>query len=191
MVHYVRGKNCIILTVGDRFMLYWMKPLPETKIEDDFRPFIKNEWFRTHFMWFVYALQLILIFLSIIIGAWNFPSIFQKLLIFIIVYLIHELFHIVVIYRIGNISLTHSGIFFWINSDAKMSKARFWLFMTLPFLLLTIVPCIIMHWVNGEMFPYLQYVAWINAIIAGADIINSVLILIKPRKSIFYRGYYK
>lgn len=172
-------------------MFYWMKPLPKVEIEKEYKPFIKNDWFRSHFMLFVYALQITLIVLSIYFKVWNFSKLYMKLLVFVLVYLTHELLHIVVVIRIGNISLTHSGVFFWLNSDAKMSKIRFWLFMTLPLLVLTILPCILMNFVDGKLFMYLRYIAWINAIIAGADIINSVLILLKPRKSIFYRGYYK
>lgn len=172
-------------------MLYWLKPLPKADIEKDYKPFIKNDWFRKNFMLFVYVLQALLLIASIFIGVWKFPNLYMKVLIFALTYLIHELLHIVVVFRIGDISLTHSGIFFWLNSDAKMSKPRFWCFMTLPFLTLTIVPLIAMIFVSGDLFLYLQYIAWINAIIAGADIINSFLILIKPRRSVFYRGFYK
>jgi Protein of unknown function (DUF3267). len=116
---------------------------------------------------------------------------FVKLLIFILVYIIHELLHVVVVFRQGNFSLTHSGIFFWLNSDAIMSKNRFWLFMTLPFLGLTVLPWVSLFFVSSEWYDLLRYVLWINAIIAGSDIINSVLILTKPRGAVFYRGYYK
>lgn len=36
----------------------------------------------------------------------------------------------------------------------------------------------------------LVYVAWVNSIIAGSDIINSVLIAIKPNNVLIYRGFY-
>lgn len=171
-------------------MFYWMKPLPRVEIGKEYKPFIKSDWFRANFMWFVYALQLALTVFSICTGVFSFSKLYVKLLILVAVYLVHELLHIVVVFRQGNISLTHSGIFFWLNTDAKMSKMRFWMFMTLPILVLTVIPCILMFAVSGGAYPYLRYIAWINAIIAGADIINSFLILIKPRKAIFYRGFY-
>ena len=107
------------------------------------------------------------------------------------VYLVHELLHISVVWRIGDISLTHSGIFFWLNSSAKMSKIRFLLFMSMPLLILSIIPMIIALFSDGFVYRYMRYIAWINAIIAGADIINTILIIIKPRNSVFYRGFYK
>ena len=190
-------------------MLYFMKPLPESKLDTtDWSPFIKNEWFRNHFMYFVYCLQAVLLLLSILLGIWRSLNDFMKVGLFISTYVIHELLHLVVIYQIGDISITHSGIFFWINSGAVLSKLRFFVFMFLPFIGLTVVPAIVALFlfanefagqisqaglpdVSGGLKDIVAYVAWINAIIAGSDIINSVLIAIKPKKSLFYRGHYK
>ncbi len=127
---------------------------------------------------------------SVVLGVWEFANWLIRIAVFCIVYVCHELLHIVVVYRIGDLSLTHSGIFFWLNSDAVMSKVRFWMFMTLPFLGLTLVPGVVLLFTDGFLFEVLRYVAWINAIIAGSDIINSVLILLKPNKAKFYRGFY-
>ena len=173
-------------------MFYFLKPLPEKKIDfTTYKPFITNKWFDKHFMKFVYVLQVMLVLLSVRFGVWNFFSWFVNVLLFCGVYLVHELLHILVIFRIGDISLTHSGIFFWIHSDAVMSKKRFLSFMTLPLFVLTIVPILIMPWASGYALQFSEFIAWINAIIACADIINGVLIAIKPAKSEFYRGYYR
>ena len=172
-------------------MLYFFKPLPLSDIDfSNYRPFIKNEWFRKHFMKFVYALQVALILISGALGVWNYSNIFIRIVVFILVYVSHELLHILVVYRTGDISLMHSGIFLWLNSSAVMSKKRFWLFMTLPLLVLTIIPTILLLVVNGIIFEILKYILWVNAIIAGSDIINSVLIAIKPTNAKFCRGYY-
>lgn len=174
------------------FMFYWMKPLPEADIDyEKYKPFIRNNWFRQNFMYFVYGLQVTLVILSILLGVWKFSNILIKLALFLLVYLVHELLHISVVWRVGDISLTHSGIFFWLNSSAKMSKIRFLLFMSMPLLILSIVPMIIALFSYGPVYQYMRYIAWINAIIAGADIINTFLIIIKPRNSVFYRGFYK
>lgn len=174
------------------FMFYWMKPLPETDIDyEKYKPFIRNNWFRQNFMYFVYVLQVTLVILSILLGVWKFSNILIKLALFLLVYLVHELLHISVVWHVGDISLTHSGIFFWLNSSAKMSKIRFLLFMSMPLLILSIVPMIIALFSYGPVYQYMRYIAWINAIIAGADIINTFLIIIKPRNSVFYRGFYK
>lgn len=190
-------------------MLYFMKPLPESKLDtSDWKHFIKNQWFRKHFMYFVYCLQAVLLVLSMLLGVWLALDDIMKVGLFISTFVIHELLHLVVIYRIGDISITHSGIFFWIASGAVLSKLRFFVFMSLPFIGLTVVPAIAALFlcayesaghipqaglpdVSGGLKDILVYVAWINAIIAGSDIINSVLIAIKPKKSLFYRGYYK
>lgn len=150
-------------------MIYFFKELPASDMDfTNYQPFI----------------------LSIVFGAWNFSDWLIKAVIFGGVYFIHELLHILVVNKIGNISLTHSGIFFWLNSDAIMSKCRFWLFMTLPLLVLTVIPMLAIPLTEGIMFQTLRYIAWINAIIAGADIINSVLIIMKPMRAKFCRGYY-
>ncbi|MCQ2467889.1 MAG: DUF3267 domain-containing protein [Clostridia bacterium] len=173
-------------------MFYWMKPLPDADIDyEKYKPFIKNDWFRRNFMYFVYVLQATLVILSIVLGVWNFSNFFIRLILFLLVYVVHELLHISVVWRIGDISLTHSGIFFWLNSSAKMSKLRFLLFMSMPLIILSIAPMIVALFSNGSVYQYMRYVAWINAIIAGADIINTFLIIIKPRNSVFYRGFYK
>lgn len=172
-------------------MIYFFKPLPPGDIDfNKYMPFIKNEWFRRHFMKFVYALQLMIIALSIVFGVWNYSNWFIRTVLFIGVFICHELLHILVVCKIGDISLTHSGIFFWLNSNAIMSKRRFWLFMTLPLLVFTLIPMIFLWLLEGYIFDMMLYVVWINAIIAGSDIINSVLIAFKPSHAKFYRGYY-
>lgn len=173
-------------------MIYFMKPLSQGNVDTtDWKPFIKNQWFRNNFMYFVYCLQAMLLILSIILGVWNFSNAFMKIGIFICVYIIHEFLHIIVIYRAGDINITHSGIFFWITSGVVLKKVRFFVFMSLPFIGLTVIPAILCVFCSGELKDVVVYVAWVNSIIAGSDIINSVLIAIKPNNSLFYRGYYK
>ena len=71
-----------------------------------------------------------------------------------------------------------------------MSKKRFWLFMTLPLLVLTLIPIFVLPFISGVTFEVLMYILWINTIIAGSDIINSILIAMKPANVKFCRGYY-
>ena len=174
-------------------MIKWVTKLPETEIDtNEYKPFIKNEWFRKHYMKFVYALMLLLLIpVSLMTTSMNDIPFLLRLGIIVPVFLIHEVLHILVVFKIGNLYLMHSGIYFWLHSDAHMSKIRFWIFMTLPFLVLTVLPIITKIFYTGTFEPYLAYIAWINAIMAGSDILNSMLILIKPRNSVFWRGYYK
>lgn len=94
-------------------MIYLFKPLPASDMDfSGYLPFIKSTWFRKHFMKFVFILQVMLIWLSIVLGVWDFANWVIKSIIFIIVFISHELLHILVVHKIGDISLTHSGIFF-------------------------------------------------------------------------------
>ena len=174
-------------------MIKWVKELPDAPIDTNiYKPFINSDWFRKHYMWFAYTLMFLLVIpvccLTTPMNDIRFPI---RIAMILPVFLIHELLHILVAFRIGNIYLTHSGLYFWLHSDAEMSKGRFWIFMTLPFLVLSGIPLITRFFYSGALSPYILYVGWINAIMASSDIINSILILFKPRNATFYRGYYK
>ena len=54
--------------------------------------------------------------------------------------------------------------------------------MTLPLLVLTIIPMFFLPLTDGFVFELLRYIVCINAIIAGSDIINSILIAMKSTK---------
>ena len=173
-------------------MIYWVKTPPPADIDySEYKPFIRNDWFRNHYMFFAYGLMAVLAVLLFVTGGMKGVSWLLRIPVFVLVFLVHELLHILVIYRIGDIYLSHSGLFFWMNTNAEMSKGRFWLFMTLPLLTLTLVPAALLLLDTGAFRPYLLYIAWSNAIIASSDIINSPLILLKPNGSVFCRGFYK
>lgn len=173
-------------------MLYWNKQIPGLNIDyNEYKPFIKNDWFRSHYMWFAYGLMAIIWAAAFITGGFRAGNLFIRILMFLIVYPVHESLHILTIFRKGDIYLSHSGLYFWLTPDVEMGKGHFWLFMTLPLIVLTGFAGIGSMFATGELKEYLVYIAWINAFIAGSDIINSVLIAIKPPKSVFYRGYFK
>ncbi|PGA01020.1 MULTISPECIES: DUF3267 domain-containing protein [Bacillus] len=158
----------------------------------EWTPFIQNDWHRKHYMKFVYVLQIIIFLISYYFGAsFTDLNIFYLIIIGILVFIIHECLHIIVINNKGDISLTRSGLFFWLNTNAILSKARFWIFMSLPIIVLSVIPAIISSFVSGNIKSILLFVCWINAIISASDIYNSLLIAIKPKHSIFCRGYYK
>lgn len=143
-------------------------------------------------MKFVYVLQIIIFLIPNYFGAsFTDLNIFYLIIIGILVFIIHECLHIIVINNKGNISLTRSGIFFWLNTNAILSKARFWTFMSLPIIVLSVIPAIISSFVSGNIKSILLFVCWINSIISASDIYNSLLIAMKPKHSIFCRGYYK
>ncbi|MED0998695.1 DUF3267 domain-containing protein [Bacillus mobilis] len=140
---------------------------------------------------FVYVLQIIIFLIPYYFGeSFTHINIFYLIILGSLVFIIHECLHIIVINKMGDISLTCSGIFFWLNTNAILSKARFWIFMSLPIIVLSVVPAIILSFVSGNIKSILLFVCWINAIISASDIYNSLLIAIKPKNSIFCRGYY-
>lgn len=173
-------------------MILWFKHLPKINMNlEEWTPFIKNNWFRKHFMKFVYSLQIIILLMANFFYKWfsSFDG-FVLVLIGILVFFLHETLHIIVVIKKGNISLTFSG-FFWLHTDAVLSKTRFWIFMSLPFIALTLLPGLVSFFVSGDLKSILLFVSVLNLWISSADIMNSVLIAVKPRNAIFYRGYYR
>lgn len=173
-------------------MFYWFRHLPASdKDLTTWTRFIHHDFFNTHFMKFVYLLQISVLSLPFVIGSWfNDISLAYLIIIGVGIFMMHECIHILVIYKQGDISLTFSGLFFWLDTDAIMSKGRFFTFMSGPFIVLSIIPFILAFFTDGEIRTVLLYISWINTIFSGADIINSFLILLKPRQAKFYRGYY-
>ena len=174
-------------------MIVWFRHLPQISMESaKWTPFIKNNLFRAHFMKFVYLLQITIFLLSLFFDVWaSSIHAFALISIGIFVFIIHECLHILVIYKKGDMSLTFSGIFFWLQTNAVLSKVRFWIFMSLPLIALSVVPAIVSFYVSGDIKSILIFVSWLNLLISSADIINSFLIAIKPKHSVFCRGYYR
>jgi len=174
-------------------MILWFRHLPQVRLDySEWKPFIQNKWFRKHFMKFVYLLMVVFFLAPISFGAslsqlTNFPL----LLIIVVVFVIHEALHMIVINKKGDMSLTFKGIYFWLNTNTILSKKRFWIFMSLPFIGLTVIPAIASFFVSGELKALLLFISWFNLIISSADIVNSILILLKPNNSMFCRGYYR
>lgn len=174
-------------------MILWFRHLPQVSMDlSEWTPFIQNHWLRKHYMKFVYLLQVIIFVIPYFFGGW-FPHIttFALFLIGISVFIIHETLHIIVVNKKGDISLTFSGIFFWLHTDAILSKPRFWVFMSLPFIALSVVPGFISLFLSEDIKSIFLFVSWINSLISASDIINSLLIAIKPKNSVFCKGYYR
>ncbi|MHA7966952.1 DUF3267 domain-containing protein [Paenibacillus sp. CAU 1782] len=174
-------------------MMVWFKHLPHKSMEgSEWMPFIGSDWFRVHYMKLVYgwiAVQLSLpLWLNMGIGL---PDNTPLIPLLAAIFILHEALHVGVIYSKGDISLTFRGIFFWLNTNAELSKGRFWIFMTLPFIALTVVPLAACFAVPESIRPPLLFIAWVNSVISSSDFFNSILILVKPNKAVFCRGYYR
>ena len=173
-------------------MFYWFRPLPESdKDLTSWIRFIQHDFFHIHFMKFVYLLQILVLSIPLVFYNWfaHIPSL-SLIIIGVSIFIIHECIHIVVIYKQGNISLTFQGVFFWLHTDAVLSKGRFFTFMSAPFIILSMIPFILAFSASGDIRTILLFISWLNTFFSGADIINSVLILQKPTNATFYRGYY-
>lgn len=173
-------------------MIYWFKNLPNDNIDlSEWKPFIKNEWIRKNYMIFVYILMGFLSLLSIRLRIWVNTNILIAFFIYVLVFVLHELLHIITVVFKGDISLTHSELFFWINTNVILSKKRYFLFMSLPIIALSILPFGLCLLSGLHIRNYLMIICWFNLIIASSDIINSLLIIIKPNHTLFYKGFYK
>lgn len=181
------------LIKGETLIIHWFRHLPQIAMDwSDWTPFIQNHWYRKHYMKFVYLLQLIIFLIPFFFETrFTQMNMFTLILIGIFVFIIHEAIHIVIIKNKGDISLTFSGIFFWLHTNAVLSKTRFWFFMTSPFIVLSGVPAIMSLFTPSDLQSILLFVSWINALISGSDIVNSLLIATKPKNAIFCRGYYR
>lgn len=174
-------------------MILWFRHLPQKSMDLlEWTPFIQNNWFRKHYLKFVFLLQITIFLISRFFDAWFTPiNTLVLILIGIFVFIIHEFLHILVINKKGDISLTFRGTSFWLNTNAVLSKMRFWIFISLPFIVLSVVPAIVSFYASGNIKSILLFVSWINLWISSSDIINSFLIVIKPKNSVFCRGYYR
>ena len=173
-------------------MIYLFKNFSKNNIDlSEWKSFISNEWFRKNYMTFVYILMGLLFLISNRFCIWVNENFVIEFLVFILVFIIHELLHIITVVFKGDISFTHSGIFFWLNINMILTKMRFFLFMSLPIITLSIVPFGVSLFVNFHLRNWLIIVCWFNLIIASSDIINSLLIIIKPNHTLFYKGFYQ
>lgn len=132
-------------------MIYLFKPLPVDKIDiSDWKTFREPIWIKKNFMKFVYILQVILILTSVYCGVWNMLNFGSQILIFVLTFILHELLHIIIVCRLGDVSLTyHVGIFLWLTPSAVMTKKRYLLYMVLPFTILTLSFSIIGFFMTG------------------------------------------
>lgn len=172
-------------------MMSLFKELKPVEVDTNiWKPFIQNKWFDKNFMSICRILQLVLIVGSILFGIWSYFPILKNVILVLLIFIVHEGIHIITIYGKGNVSLTRSGLDFWINTDKILTKIRFWIFMTAPILVLSIIPMLLYFCTNGILNELMLFIAWVNLIIARTDIVNSILILLKPSGSVFFRGYY-
>ena len=187
-------------------MIYWFQNLPPKSLYDDvWKPVIMYKWLRKSFMAAVYILQFVLLIVFMIYVKNYIPNILNSVPVvirisiprsaiyisLIAMLVVHEILHIAVIFSKGDFSITFRHLFFWINTDAELSKFRYFIFICLPLFILSVIPFIISLFFYNNLTYVLRIIAFFNLIISSADVINAVFILPKPNKAIFCRGMYR
>ena len=191
--------------------IYWFKNLPPKSFDDNinWKPVIPYKWLREKFMVAVYILQFALfaIFMMYVRSYTpnydiNMQSQIYKILDYIsnnksiiyillaVIFIIHEILHITVIFKKWDFSITFKYLFLWISTNAELSKFRQLTFTSLPLFMLTVIPFIISLFVFNDLAYIIRIIAFFNLMVSSADIINSFFILIKPNKAIFCGGMY-
>ena len=192
-------------------MIYWFKNLPPKSFDENnmWKPIIPYKLLRERFMVAVYSLQFALfVIFMIYVRSYtpnydiNMQSSIYKILNYIsnhknmiyisliVIFIIHELLHIVVIFNKGDFSITFKYLFFWISTDAEMAKFRRFTFVFLPLFILTVMPFIISLFIFNDLAYIIRIIALFNLMVSSADIIISAFILSKPNKAIFCGGMY-
>ena len=88
-------------------MIRWVRTVPQPEIDHSkYRPFIRNDWFRKHYMVFAYGLMALLTVLLFVTGGMRGVYYPVRLPIFVLVFLMHESLHILVVYQLGDIYLS-------------------------------------------------------------------------------------
>jgi len=184
-------------------MIYWFQNLPLPLYNDKWEPVITHKWLRENFMPTAYLLQFVLFVLFMIYVRGYLPKVIGSVpvvqipinrnmsyILIIAIFIIHEILHIAVIFHKGDFSITFSNLYIWITTNAELSKFRYFIFVFLPLLILTVIPFIISLFFYNNLTYVIRIFAFFNLIISSADILNTIFILPKPNKAIFCRGMY-
>ena len=191
-------------------MIYWFKNLPIKSFDDNiWKSIIPYKRLRENFMVAAYLLQFALfVIFMIYVRSYtpnhdiNMQSLSYKMLNYVsnhksIIYIsliamviIHEMLHIAVIFNKGDFSITFKYLYFWITTNAELSKICYFTFAFLPLFILSIIPFIISLFIFNDLAFIIRIVAFLNLIVSSADIINIVFILSKPNRAIFCQGMY-
>lgn len=192
-------------------MISWFKELPE--IDVDFfiwKPLITSTFLRNNYMKFVYSIAGILIFITGVIGRKTFNkemfltftqytdnlaigvffSVTYCIFLFVLIFILHELLHIIIYYKQGDLSITYHNLLVRINTNAIITKKRFIIGLLLPIIVLTILPLLVSNFIDGYVNSLMLYIGCNNLVIGSFDIFESLIIIFKPNNSMFCCGYY-
>jgi len=185
------------LLYGEISMIYWFIELPPKPFDDNIKIWklvIPYKWLRECFMAVVYLLQFVLVIVLmtyirnytpkydydinsqsviLIYKIFSYISNHRSIIYITIITMpvIHELLHIAVIFNKGDFSITFKHFFFWITSNAEMSKFRYFTFTFLPLFILAGIPFILSFFAFNTLAFIFRVIALYNLIISTASVL--------------------
>lgn len=182
-------------------MIYWFKYMPEKIMYDkELFPVIKNKWIRNNTILFANALSIVFIiafhlfyenpvkiFIEVISPIFMIPVLLIGL---VFILFIHELLHSAVVLGKDDMSVTFNKGAIFIITNAELSKAHWFIFISLPLIALTIIPFGVSFFIADDIASILRYISVLNLALSLIDIINIPNIITKPKDAVFWRGMY-
>lgn len=196
-------------------MIYWFKYMPEKIIQNKtLFPVVKNEWLRKNNILLGNILSIIIfialkrfyikgarIFATAIIKMFSTQIIEKEVLVIsifigfmiisiIFIVIIHELLHMIVVLGKDDMSVTFSKGVIWVNTNADLSKIRQFIFISLPLIVLTVIPIFISFFVSDDIADMLRFISVFNFGVSSFDVLHIPHIILKPKNAVFWRGMY-
>jgi hypothetical protein len=110
--------------------------------------------------------------------------IYKKLYLIVLIIPLHEFVHLLFFPNLNNSTfgvLLHKAVFFVTTNDVLSGK-RFLAVSLMPVFLLTVVPVVVLFFIQSE---FLAYLALYNLLGSGVDIVSSLIILKQSKNNVF------
>lgn len=167
-------------------MIYLFKDLPDADIDtSQWHMMLENTMIKKLYSIATYLFMPVLVvalyllkydffYLPKVIQSDNMPGFLSPILwmiLILVILLVHELLHIVTIYKRGNVSVTFSRLFVRVNTNVVLRKSQRILCVIFPLLILSAIPGVIaLFIVSIEIKSILNFICWTNLILSGYDV---------------------
>ena len=175
-------------------MIYWFKNMPPKLTEfDDWVPLLQNDFLKKNHILIAQGLGVIILLLGIKTMFSTAVELFNQILIPIIIFilLLHESLHVLPVIKYGDISLNIKSGFFWVKTNAELSKKHQILYLSLPLIILSVIPLFLALFFSEQLKFLLIFISFINIACSTSDILNLFYVISKPNNSIFCMGNYR
>lgn len=188
-------------------MIYLFKDLPDADIDtSQWHMMLENTMIKKLYSIATYLFMPVLVvalyllkydffYLPKVIQSDNMPGFLSPILwmiLILVILLVHELLHIVTIYKRGDVSVTFSRLFVRVNTNVVLRKSQRILCVIFPLLILSAIPGVIaLFIVSIEIKSILNFICWTNLILSGYDVSSFFLVLSIPKHSLTYKALYK